>query len=394
MTITNSTTRLKNSLNWIADLTDELTTEFSNIVVVSPREPALEEAQTQLVTAISTLFPCSLCLIPAGEAGKDLVSLSQIWEHLENHGSNRRTLVIGLGGGTTLDVAGFAASTYFRGVAFWSVPTTLLAMVDAGIGGKTGINFHGFKNHIGSFAHPGIVWLCPQFLCTLSIEELANGWAECLKHALLEGSDSWNRIQGISILDENNQPCSENLEALWLPWVQRQASFKLSIVEKDFKESGLREILNAGHTVAHALESYSHRIHKLNEHSTPDNTTPIPHGKAVAWGLLIESLIRNNLSPAALENLASDHWIQQLNQTVRSLCSPFPFQSWIASGGANIDDVIQDILALTRVDKKNKSTNTKTVAASIIASPGDCNIQHALSLEDLAQCLKFFLESK
>jgi len=223
---------------------------------------------------------------------------------------------------------------------------------------------------------------------------LANGWAECLKHALLEGPDSWNRIQGISILDENNQPRSENLEVLWLPWIQRQASFKLSIVEQDFKESGLREILNAGHTVAHALESYSHRIHKVKKQSTSDNTTPIPHGKAVAWGLLIESLIGNNIPPQELGNLASNHWIQQLNQTVRTLYSPFPFQSWIASGNAHLDDVIQDILALTRVDKKNKSANTKTVAASIITQPGDCSIQRALSLEDLAQCLKFFLNTK
>ncbi len=364
MTTTHSTSQLRSSLQWIDDLTGELSTEFSNIVIVSPEEAALNQAQQSLRSAISELFPCSLCIIPAGENGKELNSLSLIWEHLESQRSNRRTLVIGLGGGTTLDVAGFAAATYFRGIAFWSVPTTLLAMVDAGIGGKPGINFMGYKNHIGSFTHPSIVWLCPDFLRTLPQTELLNGWAECLKHGLLQGPQLWQTL--CSPIPPVNE---ETRTQFWLPWIESQAQYKLSIVSQDFRESGLREILNAGHTAAHALESYSHSIHQ-----------PISHGTAVAWGLLLETLVAHGITPEKHADVTKIDWISQLWQVVTNQYGPFPLQ-----GNP------EEILAFALADKKNKTQSTHSVTASIIQEPGRCQIQQSIPLNLLVHWLQFFM---
>ena len=362
-----------------AEISEELTTEFSNVVVIHPNQPLLQETVSNVINTLSSYYKVSALEIPDGESGKSLSICEQIWQHLEDQQSNRRTLLIGIGGGAVLDVAGFAASTFMRGIAFWSIPTTLLSMVDAGIGGKTAINFSGFKNHVGTFTHPSKIWICPQVLRNLPESEMLNGWAECVKHGLLEGDELWEKCK-------NQIPPVQphTLISFWKPFIEQQAMFKAHIVEQDFKENGLRETLNAGHTVAHALESYSakHRLH-------------IAHGTAVAWGLLIESEAApwhsteskssTESSSVTSENAHSEDWIQTLQYLVTT-----QYPSLQIAKHHSIESAIEEILEYANSDKKNHNGK---IVGSVLESPGNCKIQTPLNKSSLKSLLSKYLQA-
>lgn len=211
---------------------------------------------------------------PGTEQFKTLQSCERIWEAMFEAGLDRKALVINLGGGVIGDMGGFCAATYKRGVDFIQVPTTLLAMTDAAIGGKLGIDFQGIKNAVGVFRNPAAVFVDPVFLETLPARELRSGFAEVLKHALIGDPDLWTRLRQGPAFTE----AGENRTPDWLSILQASIAVKVRVVEQDPLEKGIRALLNFGHTIGHAVESYF----LLSD-------TPLTHGEAVAIGMICES---------------------------------------------------------------------------------------------------------
>jgi len=210
-------------------------------------------------------------IIPAGEQHKNLSTAQFIWEEMKKGGASRKSWMVNIGGGTLSDLGGFCAATYMRGISTINIPTTLLSMVDAAVGGKNGINLGGIKNLVGTFHEPEQVWLHPEFLYTLPEEELQNGWGEVIKHGIIAGGELWELSRAVI------PPIKET--QIWSRLILLNIELKKQIVQEDPRESGKRKILNLGHTVAHALESVfmSHGEY-------------ISHGHAVAIGMVIESI--------------------------------------------------------------------------------------------------------
>lgn len=225
---------------------------------------------TSVLSNTETSIPYEILEIEPGEEMKTLTTASQLWDILLEFGADRRALLVCVGGGVICDLGGFVASTYKRGIPCIYVPTTLLSMCDAAIGGKTGIDLHHIKNAIGTFQKPKAIFLYTEFLTTLPYIELRSGFAEMLKHGL--------------VLDEAHFHELSSLEELTVekltPYIQSSALLKTAVVEKDFTESGERKLLNFGHTIGHAVESY-----------LLEKARPIPHGEAVALGIVCESFI-------------------------------------------------------------------------------------------------------
>lgn len=210
--------------------------------------------------------------IPAGDTHKTLNTLSHVWQSLQEGGATRHSLLINLGGGVVTDLGGMAAATFKRGIDFVNCPTTLLSAVDAAVGGKTGINFGGLKNELGVFSEASSVIISTRFFATLPESELKSGYAEMLKHGMLDSHDEFMRLLDFDITHAS-------LDTL-LALLETSVKVKQRIVEIDPHERGLRRALNLGHTVGHAFESMAMHQDK-----------PIPHGYAVAWGLVAETVL-------------------------------------------------------------------------------------------------------
>jgi 3-dehydroquinate synthase len=215
------------------------------------------------------LPPHSVFTIPAGEEYKNLESCKLVWEKLTQLRCDRHSLLIVLGGGVLGDLGGFCAATFKRGIDFTLIPTTLLAQVDASIGGKLGIDFNQFKNHIGVFCEPVATLISPAFLTTLPERELRSGFAEIIKHCLISDKKMWDVVRAKTLNDQD-----------WATLIPHSVAFKKQVIENDPREKGLRKILNFGHTVGHAVESYF-----LNSGSR------LFHGEAIAVGMIAEASI-------------------------------------------------------------------------------------------------------
>ena len=234
--------------------------------------------------------PAGTIILPPGEEHKTLESAQFIWNRLVELKANRKSILINVGGGVILDIGGFAASCYHRGMDFLHVPTSLLAMTDATLGGKTGVNFLGFKNMIGQFTDPVGVYIATDFLKTLPQRELRNGMAEVIKHSLLGGGALWSFIR--------TQPSWDRID--WERLVFDSLSYKWRVVKRDYHDNGFRQRLNAGHTVGHALEAWSQQTE-----------TPYRHGEAVALGLIMEGRI------AKEQGLMSKRMLNQMTRVIR-----------------------------------------------------------------------------
>lgn len=210
--------------------------------------------------------------IPAGDINKNVESMAHVWKELGENGGTRHSVLINLGGGMVTDLGGFAASTFKRGIKFINIPTTLLSAVDAAVGGKTGINFNGLKNEVGVFNEADAVIISTAPLSTLPLEEVKSGFAEMLKHGLLKSSDTFNRLLTYNF---------DNFDAdLLLNLLEESVNVKREVVAQDPHEKGIRRALNLGHTAGHAFESLAMK-----------RNAPIPHGYAVAWGMIVELVI-------------------------------------------------------------------------------------------------------
>jgi len=225
-------------------------------------------------------------IVAAGEEHKSLETCVSVWQKLTDHAFDRYSLLLILGGGVLGDLGGFCASTYKRGIDFVIMPTTLLAQVDASVGGKLGVDFHHYKNHIGLFREPTGTLIASDFLRTLPERELRSGFAEVIKHCLISDKAMWSKV------------CSKPLEGqLWNELILHSVGFKYSIITQDPKENGLRKILNFGHTIGHALESYFLVLGNR-----------IFHGEAIAAGMVSEAFIahrKNLIQPDELDQITT-----------------------------------------------------------------------------------------
>ena len=287
--------------------------------------------------------------IRSGEVNKTLETCSTIWQALTDAEADRNALMINLGGGVIGDMGGFCASTYKRGIDFVNIPTTLLSQVDASIGGKLGVDFNGFKNHIGIFKLPNKVIVDPWFLKTLPKNELRSGVAEMIKHAFIRDINHVRQLENINLE-----------EADWMPLIEKSILIKNTIVEADPLEKGERKLLNFGHTVGHAIESYF--LEKGN---------PILHGEAVAAGMVAELYLsekRTGLSTSDRTKLIES--IDRLFERVE-----IPEADW------------EIIFTNLEQDKKNKG---KTIEAVLLAQPGEAQHSIAISKEDVREALVFY----
>lgn len=207
--------------------------------------------------------------VEAGEKFKTLETCQSIWEQLTQKGFDRHSVLIVLGGGVLGDMGGFCASTFKRGINFILIPTTLLSQVDASVGGKLGIDFMGFKNHIGLFREPTATLISSNFLSTLPKRELRSGYAEVIKHSLIADHAKWNSLSKMGLDDQD-----------WEDLIDFSFQFKSGIAETDPYEGGIRKILNFGHTIGHAVESCCLKTN-----------APLFHGEAIAVGMVAESHI-------------------------------------------------------------------------------------------------------
>ena len=287
--------------------------------------------------------------VKSGENHKTLETSALIWQAMTDHAMDRHSALVVLGGGVLGDMGGFCAATYKRGIDFILIPTTLLAQADASIGGKLAIDFNHFKNHIGVFQLPALTLLHSGFLKTLTEAELRSGFAEVIKHTLISDKSLWNEIRSKSLQEQD-----------WNRLVLHSATYKSWVVTQDPKEKGLRKILNAGHTIGHALESYLLGINK-----------PGLHGEAIAAGLVAESQIalkRGLLSETAFQEITT--YILKIFGKIKLEQSP-----------------LDDIVKLTLQDKKNKGNKILCVLLDGIGSARlDCEI----SLDEVKGALSFY----
>lgn len=216
--------------------------------------------------------------IPAGEQHKNLATCERVWQAMLDARLDRRALIVNLGGGVIGDLGGFCAATWKRGVDFVQVPTTLLSMTDAAIGGKLGIDFQGIKNTIGVFQNPAAVFADPVFLHTLPERELRSGFAEVIKHALIGDRALLQMLHSEAVTSSHPVTHDE-----WINILRASIAVKVRVVQEDPLENGLRAILNFGHTISHALESYF-----------LETEEPLTHGEAVAIGMVCETYLSGN----------------------------------------------------------------------------------------------------
>jgi 3-dehydroquinate synthase len=243
--------------------------KYSNYFIICD-EHTFEFCIPTLLFHAPLLNEAEIIELESGEDKKTLETCLQVWGALTDTGADKKSLIINLGGGVISDLGGFVASTFKRGIDCINIPTTLLSMVDASVGGKTGVDFEGIKNHIGTTAQPKGVFVNPVFLETLSERQLKNGYAEIIKIALIANINFWKELKK---LKTSSDFCTEKI-------ITKAIELKNTIVKKDLHENDLRKSLNFGHNIGHALES-----------SLIDQKKDILHGEAVAAGMVVEAAI-------------------------------------------------------------------------------------------------------
>ena len=341
------------------------------------------------VAALLAQYDAVPITIAHGDQHKTLAALGDVWTALQQGGATRHSLLINLGGGMITDLGGFAAATFKRGINFINIPTTLLAMVDAAVGGKTGVNFGGLKNEVGAFADARFVIINTCFLDTLDAENLCSGYAEMLKHALISDERMWAEHVNFDLL----QPDLAELQRM----VAESIAVKERIVAEDPHEHGIRKALNFGHTIGHALEEFtlqqaggavvSARLLPLARARTaPTNQAtrgaaispapgnrPLLHGYAVAFGLIGELYMSARKAGFPTERLhQTAHFIRENYAQTEFTCNDYP-----------------TLLNLMRHDKKNTSG---VINFTLLHNIGDIRINQTANEEEIKEALDFFRE--
>lgn len=287
--------------------------------------------------------------VRSGEEHKNIPSCAHIWEELTMAGFDRKSLLINLGGGVLTDMGGFCAATYKRGIRFINIPTTLLSQVDASVGGKLGIDFMSFKNHIGLFKEATAVLIDARFLQTLSLRELRSGYAEVVKHALIADAGHWKMLRQTHWQQHN-----------WQDIIRHSIAIKQRVVAEDPQEQGLRKILNFGHTIGHAVESY------FLEHGPK-----LLHGEAVALGMVCEAFLSvkiAGLEPESLEEIC--RYITQVWQLPH-----IP------------EEAFGELSSLALQDKKNEKG---VINCTLLSRPGEAVFNQPIGKEEIREAFRWY----
>lgn len=331
-------------------LNDFLSSRSFSKIFILVDENTHEYCLPVLLGNLETDLAFEILEIEPGEEMKNIQTANQLWEILTEMQADRKALVINLGGGVITDMGGFVASTYKRGVQFINIPTTLLSMCDASIGGKTGIDLMHYKNMVGTFTFPEQIFVYPKFLETLPYKELRSGFAEMLKHGLIADEKHWENLIHISKLDANAV----------IPYIETSMEIKQSVVQKDFQEKSVRKTLNFGHTIGHAVESLC-----LSQGN------PILHGEAVAMGMITEAHL------SFTEGLISE---ETCSIVIENIQKYYPY--------LDISDFKdEDIFELLINDKKN--TDSK-INFSLLTGIGSCNFDYQCSKKKIASSIEFY----
>lgn len=306
-----------------------------------------ENCLPKFMSNLETDIDIEIIEIENGEEYKTIDTCVGVWNALSELNADRKSLMINLGGGVVTDLGAFVASTFKRGIQYINVPTTLLSMVDASVGGKTGVDLGALKNQIGVINNGAMVLIDTTYLDTLPSNELRSGYAEMLKHGLISNEDYWNRLRDLSNLT------LANLDSL----IHESVIIKNNVVTEDPRENGLRKTLNYGHTLGHAIESL------FLEDQTK---TTLLHGEAIAIGMVLATYISNKLLGFPEQKM------NDVKSTMIDLYGKVDF--------TNKD--YQEIIKLLKFDKKNSHGNINFVLLHDIASPKiDCKVENKLILE-------------
>lgn len=319
-----------------------------------------------VVKDFECLREAQMITIGATDVEKTLESVAHVWDCLQKGGATRHSLLINLGGGMVTDLGGFAASTFKRGINFINIPTTLLSMVDASVGGKTGINFGGLKNEIGVFNDSRYVILCTEFLKTLDAENIASGYAEMLKHGLINRLEAQGMradgVPGSMIADllgfDLRTPDLKELQRM----VAESVQVKEKVVEEDPHEHSIRKALNLGHTVGHAFESWAMKTGR-----------PILHGYAVAFGMVAELYLAVTKTGFPTDKMRQTvKYIRENYGTLPITCDDYPV-----------------LIELMTHDKKNIAG---TINFTLLGGIGDIRINQTATTKEIEEALDFFRE--
>lgn len=306
-----------------------------------------------LVEDIPAFQKAPILVMEAGDMNKGFVSLAQIWTALSNEGASRNSLLVNLGGGMITDMGGFAGATFKRGIRTINIPTTLMASVDAAVGGKTGINFNGLKNEIGVFNDSKFVILDTEFLRSLDAENICSGYAEMLKHGLISTEDMWKELITFDLAN----PDLKHLQQM----VADSVKVKERIVEEDPHEQGIRKALNLGHTFGHAFESWALK------------RKTILHGHAVAFGMICELYLSATHTGFPTEKMRQTvSFIKEYYGTLPITCDDY-----------------DELIELMHHDKKNQNG---IINFTLLGGIGDIRINQTATVDEIKEALDFFRE--
>lgn len=332
-----------------AEVVQKFLSQYSQALVIVD-----ENTQVHCLPLIGSLFsPDAVICIPSGEENKHLGTCEVLWSAMTDKALDRKAVVFNLGGGVIGDMGGFAAATYKRGIDFIQIPTTLLSQVDASVGGKLGVDFKGFKNHIGVFQEPKAVIIDTTFLKTLPKSEIRSGYAEIIKHGLIADAAQWKEL--LTITDVNEQD--------WVHLTQHSVALKDRITKADPTEKGLRKILNFGHTIGHAIETYY-----LNQ---PGKR--LLHGEAIAIGMICEAYL------SEMKGFLSSSDLVSIEKYILSIF-----------GKVQIDSsALSDMVELTHQDKKNEHGK---VLYSLLQSIGQANFNIPITKEETLSAIQYYVQ--
>ena len=317
--------------------------DSKKIVIVD--ENTQEECWPFVLTTFDALSEAEVIVLPSGEQNKVMEVCFQVWEAFTNYHIQRNDLVINLGGGVVTDMGGFIASVYKRGIDFINVPTTLLSMVDASVGGKTGINLGAHKNQLGVFSAPELTVCDSSFLQTLDPKEILSGKAEMIKHGLIASASLLN-----DLINDKSEIPSERL-------IEEAIQIKSDIVDRDYKEQGERKKLNFGHTVGHSIEGY-----------LLEKGIEITHGECIAWGMLVESYLSFELAGLTEKEL------ETIEMFIR-----------ITYPALSIDEsAFKSLIQLMGHDKKNQGDK---INFTLLNAIGNSTIDYQLDEEQIFEAL-------
>lgn len=310
-----------------------------------------DNTRTHCYPSLKKYLPAhAVVQIKSGEEHKNLATCEHVWQQLTALQLSRWSLLVNVGGGVIGDLGGFCAAVFKRGIYFVQVPTTLLAQVDASVGGKTGVDFQGFKNHLGVFQEPLKIFINPEFLQTLPVRELKSGYAEIMKHWLIADAAAFEEQRLIGLMTED-----------WTPLIRESVAVKARVVAADPRESGLRKILNFGHTIGHALETYL-----LGQPGRQ-----ILHGEAIAVGLLTESYL------SWQKKLLSRSELEKIVLFVFSIYEKITLRP----------DELSAVAAFARQDKKNTGT---TINCTLLNGIGQAIYDQPITISEIEEALQYY----